>query len=388
MKKLKILLCAAISTALLCACGSKVDEEQIPVFPTGEPINSGNTEQTGNDDPGDTNTSTAPSESIDDTLPPKEGMLRSRLSNEWVDADVANTRPIAVMTPNEINAIPHYGLSEASVLYEANVEGRMTRMLAIYEGWENMEKIGNIRSLRLYYGYWATEWDAFIVHFGGPYFVDNFLAEATTQNINGNAGGDSGAFFRSTDRKAPHNAYATGEGLLSVINKKGYSLSYRGLSDDQHYQFTSKASPNTLDQYSNAVDATKIDMSGCYPLTRCRFEYNASDGLYYRFQHLSGGEDGPHIDASNNEQLTFTNILVQNIYTEVLGTPDYLAMQCHDTTRDGWYFTNGKGIHVNWKKSSDYGATRYYDDNGNEITLNTGKTMVLIVEEGDTFNYE
>ena len=54
-------------------------------------------------------------------------------------------------------------------------------------------------------------------------------------------------------------------------------------------------------------------------------------------------------------------------------------------TKDGWFFTNGKGIHVNWKKTSDYGATRYYDDDGNEIELNTGKTMVCIVEAGDSF---
>ena len=61
--------------------------------------------------------------------------------------------------------------------------------------------------------------------------------------------------------------------------------------------------------------------------------------------------------------------------------------QCHDTTRDGWFFTNGRGIHVNWEKTSDYGATRYYDDNGDEIVLNAGKTMICIVEDGDSFTF-
>ena len=65
----------------------------------------------------------------------------------------------------------------------------------------------------------------------------------------------------------------------------------------------------------------------------------------------------------------------------------YLVMQCHDDTRDGWFFTNGKGIHVKWAKESDYGATRYYDDAGNEITLNTGKTMICIVNERDSFTF-
>lgn len=383
MKKIKIWLMLAASVTLLCACGNK-KEQNSPLIVDEEPI------ATQSSAPGETESGSSAGivVSEDDTYPPREGMVRSRLTNEWVDAEVANTRPIAVMTPNESAAIPHYNLSKASILYEANVEYRMTRMLAIYEDWENLEKIGNIRSLRSYYAYWAFEWDAYLVHFGGPFFINDLIAESTTQNINGNVGGaDELAFFRSTDRKKPHNAYASGSGLMSAINQKGYGLSYRGLADDNHYNFASKANPNTLDQYGNdAKNATYIDMSGCYPLTRCYFEYNEDDGLYYRSQHLSGSTDGPHIDAATGEQLTFKNILVQYTKHEDLGE-GYLAFQCHDTTRDGWYFTNGKGIHITWEKSSDYGATRYYDDNGNEITMNTGKTMVCVVEDGDTFTY-
>lgn len=383
MRRIKLWLLTAAVAVVLTACGSEEGaKDPVIVEPSAIPVESG-TQQESNQE----SQETTPTGPIDDTLPPAEGMVRSRLTNEWVDADVANTRPIAVMTPNESAALPHYNLSQASVIYEANVEGRMTRMLALYENWEDLDKIGNIRSLRLYYGYWGVEWDAYIVHFGGPFFVNDFLAQTNVQDIDGNSGSDDAAFFRSNDRKKPHNAYATGEGIMKVIEKKGYDLSYRGLADENHYQFTSKAEPNTLSQYSDAKDATYIDMSSCYPLTRCYFEYNENDGLYYRSQHLSGSSDGPHIDAVNGEQLTFSNIIVQYTKHEELGE-GYLAFQCHDTTRDGWFFTNGKGIHVNWKKTSDFGATRYYDDNGKEITLNTGKTMVLIVEDGDTFTFK
>lgn len=382
MKKIKLWLVLMAAVATLCACGDQeelispiIPEETLPTVDAEPEAPAENNEE-------------IPTDTVieDDSVPPAEGMVRSRLTNEWVDEEVANTRPIAVMTPNETAAVPHYNLSEASVLYEANVEGRMTRLMAIYEDWQDMEKIGNVRSLRAYYAYWAFEWDAYIVHFGGPFFINDLLAQSTTQNINGNLGDDE-AFFRTDDRKAPHNAYAEGEGILDVIDRKGYDLSYRGLTDENHFQFTSKSEPNTLEQYGeDAKTATYIDMSGCYPLTRCYFEYNEEDGLYYRSQHLSGSLDGPHIDAVTGEQLSFKNILVQNTKHEELGE-GYLAFQCHDTTRDGWYFTNGKGIHVTWEKTSDYGATRYYDDNGNEITLNTGKTMICIVEDGDTFTY-
>lgn len=386
MRKIRLWLIAAASVLALTACGNN-DNAKGPIIVESESLSTEGTKENNTDNNSAEGTETTKTESEDDTLPPAAGMVRSKLTNEWVDENVANTRPIAVMTPNESSAVPHYNLSRASVIYEANVEGRMTRMLAIYEDWEDLEKIGNIRSLRTYYGYWALEWDAYIVHFGGPFFVNEVLDKANVEDIDGNSGSDTAGFFRTTDRKAPHNAYATGAGLKKVIDQKGYDLNYRGIADSDHFKFTSKAEPNTLEQYSNAKDATYIDMSSCYPLTRCYFEYNESDGLYYRSQHLSGSSDGPHIDAVTGEQLSFKNILVQNTKHEELGE-GYLAFQCHDSTRDGWYFTNGKGIHVTWKKSTDFGATRYYDDNGKEITLNTGKTMVMIVEDGDSFTYK
>lgn len=323
-----------------------------------------------------------------DSVPPHDGMVRSPLTNEWVDSDVAESRPIAVMIANEKAALPHYSLSEASVIYEANVEGRMTRLMAVFEDWKDLDKIGNIRSLRSYYAYWAFEWDAFIVHVGGPFFIDELLEQSTTETIDMNSSTGSSAFFRSNDRPMPHNTYTSGRLLEEAIDANGYSFRYRGLTDESHFRFATKAEPNTLTQYDDAVVAEYIDMSGCYPLTRCYFEYDDSDGLYYRSQHLSGDVDGPHVDAATGRQLAFKNIIVQNTQYENLGLEEgYLTFQCHDDTMDGWYFTNGRGIHVTWEKSSDYGATRYYDDDGNEIVLNTGKTMICIIENGDVFYY-
>ena len=86
-------------------------------------------------------------------------------------------------------------------------------------------------------------------------------------------------------------------------------------------------------------------------------------------------------------------MLVQFTYYETRDANGYLSFQCHDQSNgdhltDGYYFTDGKGIHVTWDKTSDYGATRYYDDNGNEIELNTGKTNICIVEHDKKFNVE
>lgn len=379
MKKITYGLSVLLAMSLLTGCsgiGNEIESPIIPEYSTASPVPESPSV-----------IDNVPVEN--DLTPPHDGMVRSLLTNEWIDTDIAETRPIAVMIANEKAALPHYNLSEASIIYEANVEGRMTRLMAIFEDWKDLEKIGNIRSLRSYYAYWAFEWDAFIVHVGGPFFIDELLEQSTTETIDMNSSTGSSAFFRSNDRPMPHNAYTSGRLLSEAIDDDGYSTKYRGLTNAGHFHFAAKAEPNTLTQYGDSsVMAEYIDMSGCYPLTRCYFEYNDSDGLYYRSQHLAGDVDAPHMDAVTGRQLAFKNIIVQNTQYENLGLEEgYITFKCHDDTMDGWYFTNGRGIHVTWEKTSDYDATRYFDDSGNEIILNTGKTMICIVEDGDTFYY-
>ncbi len=47
----------------------------------------------------------------------------------------------------------------------------------------------------------------------------------------------------------------------------------------------------------------------------------------------------------------------------------------------GYYITNGKAIPVTWKKDSTNAPARYYDADGNEITMNQGKTWVCVVQD-------
>ncbi|MFR2147644.1 MAG: DUF3048 domain-containing protein [Waltera sp.] len=184
------------ASLLLTACGAQNNNDNIfsPILPDNSPASS--------TDPDDKLPDPVTIVVEDDSVAPAEGMVRSRLTNEWVDADVAATRPIAVMIPNEAAAIPQYSLSEASILYEANVENRMTRMMAVYEGWEDLDKIGNIRVCVIIMP---------TGHLNGmrswciseAFFINELLEQPDTQDIDGTSGTDEGAFFRTTDRNKP-----------------------------------------------------------------------------------------------------------------------------------------------------------------------------------------
>ena len=99
MKKIKIGIVFWAVLMMLAACGQE-DEPEAPITP--ESSSSSVTNPSMPESP-EGLPSTSPEIVIeDDTLPPREGMVRSPLTNEWVDPDVAETRPIAVIIPNEI----------------------------------------------------------------------------------------------------------------------------------------------------------------------------------------------------------------------------------------------------------------------------------------------
>ena len=43
---------------------------------------------------------------------------------------------------------------------------------------------------------------------------------------------------------------------------------------------------------------------------------------------------------------------------------------------------------ITWTKTSDYAPTKYYDMNGDEIVLNTGKTYIAVAQAGTKPSFE
>ena len=388
MKKYYGFIIIIITLAIFfTGCGKKTPDELGAAQSTDSTNNSGDADNppslTGPVNEGDESNDTKPPVIDHEAdVPPIAGMGRSRITNEWVDAEVAATRPIAMIVPNSKTA-SQYGLSRASILYECNVEGSMTRLMGIWDDWSGMDKIGNIRSTRDYFVYWSNEWDAIFIHYGGPFYADDILNNNDTQNID--CLRYNNASYRDNAKNTTDNAFTSSEMILKSIEYYRYPLTYRdNIASKPHFSFAEPGKPNALTQYANAVNASTIDMSSTYPVTNCYFKFNQETGLYERFQHLSGETDGPHLDLMNGEQLAFKNVIIQNTYYEQRDQQGYLAFRCHDTSRSGWFFTNGKGIPITWEKISDE-PTRYYDNAGNPIELNTGKTMILIIQDGDSF---
>ena len=309
---------------------------------------------------------------------------RSVYTNEAISSAKANLRPLAVMMPTDKAAQPSYGIGQADILYEIMEEGNISRQMAIIPGWTGMDRIGNLRSCRLYYIPLAKEWDPILIHFGGVAYMKGTIDAADVNNLSGTyeygTGGKApgaGSFFRTSDRVAPHNAYISAAGIQKACTQLGYQTSLRnGYYNPKHFAFASGT--NDLSQYgSSAVTAKSIDLSQVFSYTKSALTYNAADGLYYKNIH-----GGAQVDAITGKQIAFANVIVQNTTWKQLDKKGYLSFNVIDAAQDGYYFTKGKGIHITWKKTGDYTPTVYYDDNGNVVQFNTGKTYIAIAQDG------
>lgn len=310
--------------------------------------------------------------------------MRSVYTNEPVTAAQASLRPIAVMMPTDKVAQPSYGIGNADILYEVMEEGNISRQMAIIPNWQGLPQIGNLRSCRLYYISAAREWDPILVHFGGVCYMKgtidapdmNNLSGTYEYGVGGNAPG-SGYFYRTQNRKAPHNAYISADGIQRACADLGYQTSIReGYYNSKHFTFAEGV--NTLDQYgAQAATANTINLAEVFSYTKSSLQYDPASGLYLKSLHGK-----PQVDGLTGAQLAFANVIVQNTTWASIDAKGYLAFQMIDNTQDGYYFTKGKAIHIRWVKGSDYEPTRYYDDNGNEIQLNTGKTYIAVAQSG------
>jgi len=400
MKKARYLLTCLLVAGLLAGCGSS-DTPREPVIQhvVGEDIATpapGNNQE-GTDavvTPEVTAEPEATEEPVEDvvkadtpTIESREvvdGMMQSYLTGEWLPEEVANRRPMAVMLGNNIGILPQWGLSKAAIIYEAPVEGRISRLMAIIEDYDELEMVGPVRSSRDYFVYEAMPYDAIYCNWGLaiPYVEDLLKSDRIdniSQAVKGIHNAYPNAFFRR-DRPGyslEYTGYMSISGYTKGVSALGYSKTYRSSFE----QAFTHSNDGWEADYSKCKDATLIYPGGTganksgYGDHNPYFEYNAEDGLYYRYQF-----DAAHIDEMNGEQLTVSNVVFKVCHGEQRDPNDYLAFGVHGEG-DAYIFTQGKVIEGSWSRDSDSGANMFYDQNGKEVVFSQGSTWICCIWE-------
>ena len=161
-KRLLMLLASVAMVAALTACGGKEEPAEEVVVEIEEEA---------------AEEEVAEEAVVEEVVVP-EGFYRSELTNEIISEELKDQRPIAVMVDNDKRALPHYGLTQADVVYElmnSTANKEITRFMCLVKDWDAITQFGSVRSLRPTNILLANEWNAIICHDGGPYHNDAYL---------------------------------------------------------------------------------------------------------------------------------------------------------------------------------------------------------------------
>lgn len=402
MKKHMItLLCMAMTIGLLTGCA---DEEEAASVSTLTPLPLYSTESTYLESASETEETTESVEQLmplvvekvellaggeSNTIGEREvvnGKMQSWLTGEWKDAKITGRRNMAVMIDNKQASLPQYGISKADVIYEAPIEGRVTRLMALFEDYDDLDHIGPVRSARDYYLYEAIGYDSIYCNWGlARPWVEELINSDSVDNVSQALAGIENGAPEAYDRisrpgiNIEHTGYLFINGYNAAMERLGYAQEYREVFE-RPFAFAAEGYAATYDGYPGATHVypggTQNNQGG-YGISNPCFAYNDVDRKYYRSQYGAA-----QVDEMTGEQLAVSNVIFKVCHGEERfpNDPnyDYLAFRVHGEGA-AYIFTNGKVIQGTWKRETDTNTNRFYDSKGNEVVLNQGKTWICCI---------
>ncbi|MBQ4641482.1 MAG: DUF3048 domain-containing protein [Oscillospiraceae bacterium] len=353
---------------LLCACGKDSTETQPSTEPTETTEvteSTEHTEATEATEPTDVTEGTETTEPVVQYRHPLTGQL---LEEAWIG------QVNAIVINNIQDALPHYGVSKADMIYEIETEGGITRMLALYTDFTDVGKIGPVRSDRSFFNNVAVSFDAPLFHCGGSRY-----------GLNGNYD-DSGNvipnwkhidaryyegtyFFRDNDRYNlegyawEHTLFTDGGRAQKALEQKAL---YQPVSRDFGLAFTEESQL----QGDTANEITVTFRGG----KTSRFTYNAETELFDMSQYGKS-----YVDAEYDQQMSFKNVLV--VYSDQWFIYDGTYNRSfYDLLGSGQGLAaiDGKVVPITWHRESLNDPFTYTLEDGSELILGVGKTYVAV----------
>lgn len=287
--------------------------------------------------------------------------------------------PLAVMLDNTPNANPHSGLNAADLVFEATVEGGITRLMAVF--WRrDPEVIMPVRSARTPFVIWASELGAMYGHAGSATTENEAnaggqIVEWGVNDLNAFTPGPSSAYYRDSSRYAPYNLATTGARLRDA----GAALGYKGPPPVSPWKFSSPGAVATAGKQARGIE---VDFSGQrYGWQLIQWRWDATRGAYGRSQF-----GGPAVDAVTEEQLFFSSVVVMRVPGNVVDdSGHYLLEQFGEG--EATVFTGGRAIEGTWKKADRTARTRFYDRDGAEVVFAPGPVFIEVIGIQSKFSF-
>jgi hypothetical protein len=305
------------------------------------------------------------------TPKPTPTLVAAPLTGMPVTEAVAKRPVIAVMIDDQALARPQSGLSQASIVWQAPAEGGIPRYMALFQD-TDPKSVGPVRSSRLYFIAWASEWRAVYAHVGGS---PQALALLRSSQGKGKVVYDADEMryggkylYRIKARHAPHNVYSdakTIRALAKVVGAKPKNYTAA-------WQFAPDAPLAARPQGSKLVIP--------YLANKVSYAYDRATNTWLR--SVTG--EAKQVDAGTKARIAPKNVVVMFMSFAPLndGSKKHRLEAKFTGKGVAWIATNGKAVKGTWRKASMTAPTKFYLPDGTEAILTAGQTFVQVVPLG------
>lgn len=279
---------------------------------------------------------------------------------------LVNNRPIIISVENHPDARPQWGLCSSDIVMEMVAEGGITRMLLMYADKTGIpEKVGPVRSARHYFVELTAGFDAILIHCGGSTYAYDEFNKGYCDHIDHMA--VNSCFTRDKSRNVAyeHTLFTTGSEVVQTIK----DMEYREKLNDGYekpFLFYKKATKLSKE---NVCTKCSVSFSSAY-----NYSYNYYDDEKLYYSSINGK---PFCDSDGNQQ-NFTNLIF--IYTTITDLNDSKNRVTFDlNSGHGVYISNGTYRDITWVKGSETDMLKFYDEDGNDLKLNPGRSYIGII---------
>lgn len=288
-------------------------------------------------------------------------------------------RPVAVMINNVEDALPQYGVAQADVIFEIPVEADLTRMMALYGDYTKVPQICSVRSCRKYFPAFSTGFDAVYVHWGMDSSILEYVNSLDLTRYDGMAN-TGGLYGRDQDRlnsgySLEHTSYFDGTKLPETMEQRGERTDLKDEKKGSAFLF------NGVDEQIKPEGEECLKVNVNFGKVLATLTYDASTNTYLK--DINGNAQ---VDGKTGTQLAFTNVFVleTSIGIDSINGVHKLVDWKGSEESVGYYISNGVVQKIHWSKASEEDYLKFYNEEGQELSINRGKSYIAVNYAGQT----
>ncbi len=302
------------------------------------------------------------------------------LSGRALKLGAVDKRALLVKIDNVPLARPHYGITQADMVFEILVEGLATRLAVVFHS-QDPQTIGNIRSARLADRSLTPMVRGALVYSGtSAYEMPLIQGDAANGRYVDLSADYTSGYYRVTFRPGPYNMFTSAAAMRQAIAAHGADTPQQ----IPPWGFLAAADHvSTIAGMTGGVAATELTIPYREDISLVKYQYDPQTRTYARFQN-NAGKSVRDIDGANNQPIAAANVVI--VHTEIWEVPqivDAAGSHAHDMrltgTGSATIFRDGLRQEATWSRASDTDAFTFKNSSGEKILFDQGQTWVHVV---------